>query len=97
MEVTLLYFDDCPNWRDTDRILRRLANEYGYNLTHRQVTTEEEATRVEFRGSPTILVDGTDPFADPDAPTGLSCRVYTSPEGLRGSPTEDMLRGALAL
>lgn len=97
MEVTLLYFDDCPNWKDTDRTLKRLADEFGYDLTHRQIATPEEASRAGFRGSPTILVDGTDPFADPDTPTGLSCRVYATPEGLRGSPTEDMLRHALGL
>ena len=95
MEVTLLYFDDCPNWKDTDRLLRQLADEFDYKLTHRQVTAQEQATKAGFRGSPTILVDGADAFADPDAPTGLSCRVYATPEGLRGQPTENMLRHAL--
>ena len=96
MEVTLLYFDDCPNWQDTDRMLTRLATEFGYDLTYQRVTTHEEAAQVGFRGSPTVLIEGVDPFADSHAPTGLSCRVYATPEGLRGSPTEEMLRRALA-
>lgn len=94
MEVTLLYFDDCPNWKDTDHLLIQLATEFGYDLTRRRISTDEEANRVGFRGSPTILIEGADPFADPDAPTGLSCRLYATPEGLRGSPTEEMLRRA---
>lgn len=28
MEVTLQYFDDCPNWRQTDRHLQELVNEF---------------------------------------------------------------------
>ena len=95
MEVRLLYFDDCPNWKVTDRILERMSTELGYTLTRERVTTPEEADRVGFRGSPTILIDGVDPFADPDTPTSLSCRVYNTPEGLRGSPSEEMLRHAL--
>ena len=96
MEVTLLYFDDCPNWEDTNRMLARLAAEFGYDLTRQRVATHEEAALVGFRGSPTVLIDGVDPFAEPDSPTGLSCRLYTTPKGLRGSPTEEMLRRALA-
>lgn len=34
-----------------------------------------------------LLIDGVDPFADPNAPVGLSCRVYTTDTGYRGSPT----------
>ncbi len=55
----------------------------------------EEAERTGFRGSPSILIDGADAFADPDAPVGLSCRVYQTPHGPTGSPTLDQLREAL--
>lgn len=96
MEVTLLYFDDCPNWRIADAHLRHLAVE-DPRLTIRRVVvkTPEEAERAGFTGSPTILVEGSDPFAEPGAPTGLACRVYRTPEGLRGSPTLDQLRAAV--
>ena len=57
----------------------------------------EEADRVGFRGSPSVLIDGTDPFSDPDAPVGLSCRVYSTPDGLAGSPTLEQLRTALSV
>jgi len=42
-----------------------------------------------------VLVDGVDPFADSDDPVGLSCRVFRTPEGLRGAPTGQQLVEAL--
>lgn len=95
MDVTLLYFDDCPSWETTDERLRALADEFGFELDHRRVETPEAAEEVGFRGSPTVLVDGRDPFADDDDPTGLSCRIYQTPDGPAGSPTTDQLRAAL--
>jgi hypothetical protein len=96
IDVTLLYFDDCPNWRQAEAHLIQLAREIpGLTVTRHPVDTPEEAERVGFRGSPSILVDGVDPFADPDAPVGLSCRVYMTPEGPSGSPTLEQLRKAL--
>ena len=37
-----------------------------------------------------------DPFADAEAPVGLSCRMYQTPDGAAGSPTLDQLRQLLA-
>lgn len=51
----------------------------------------EDATRLRFRGSPTILIDGADPFADKTSPVGLACRVLPTPDGLRGAPTVEQL------
>jgi hypothetical protein len=95
MDVTLLYFDGCPSWQTADARLAELAHEFDLTVTRRQVTTPEEAERVSFRGSPTILVDGRDVFAEGHEPGGLSCRVYQTPEGLAGAPTLDQLRAVL--
>ncbi|MEE8330577.1 MAG: thioredoxin family protein, partial [Acidimicrobiia bacterium] len=56
----------------------------------------EAAAAADFRGSPTIVIAGLDPFSDPDAPVGLSCRVYRTDDGYAGSPSLDQLRGALS-
>ena len=87
MEVQLLYFDGCPNWQETDHRLREAIAALGLDVSpvHVSVTTPEEAERWRFRGSPTVLVDGVDPFADEAAPVGLSCRVFQTPDGLRGA------------
>jgi len=97
MDIALLYFDDCPNWKVADERLAAIAAERpDLTVSHHLVETLEEAERVGFHGSPSILVDGVDVFADPDAGVGLSCRVYRSPDGLAGAPTVEQLRAALA-
>jgi hypothetical protein len=98
MKVTVLYFDGCPNWQTADARLRqaiRRLDRSDVAVTHRQVRSAEQAEQLSFRGSPTILIDGRDPFADPGAPVGLSCRVYETDTGLTGAPTVDQLVAAL--
>jgi len=94
--VTLLYFDGCPNWQVADERLRRLKDEAGFTLEHATVDTPEDAERLGFRGSPTLLIDGEDPFATGEEPAGLACRVYGTPDGPQGSPTLAQLRAVLA-
>ncbi len=95
MKVTLLFFDGCPNWQDTNASLELLAGEFGFDLDRCQVETVEDAERVHFRGSPTVLIDGSDVFANGDEPIGLSCRVYRTEHGLAGAPTIEQLRDFL--
>ncbi len=96
MNVTLQYFDGCPNWKVTKGHLEALIDE-GHEMAigYRLIDTPELADELGFRGSPTVLIDGVDPFADPDAPVGLSCRVYRTAEGVEGSPTLEQLRVAV--
>ena len=98
VKVTLLFFDDCPNWRVADDHLRTLAREFAdVVVAHQRVETPDEAERVGFRGSPTILIDGVDPFANESDPVGgLSCRVFVTPDGPAGSPSLEQLRQALS-
>ncbi|MGH3578251.1 MAG: DF family (seleno)protein [Mycobacterium sp.] len=95
MKVELLYFEDCPNWRTADRRLQSLATERGFEVEHRLVSTPEEAEAASFHGSPTILVDGRDPLARGDEPSGLACRLYQTPDGVAGAPTVEQLRAVL--
>jgi glutaredoxin len=96
VKIELLYFDGCPNCTVADERLRALADDLGITVAHHKVETPEEAEEMGFRGSPTILVDGRDPFARGDEPVGLSCRIYQTPDGLAGSPTTEQLQTALA-
>ncbi|MEO6123065.1 MAG: thioredoxin family protein [Ilumatobacteraceae bacterium] len=96
MDITLLYFDDCPNWEQAAEHLDGLTREFpDLNITHRLVDTDEDAQRVGFHGSPSILIDNVDVFAPKDAPVGLSCRMYQTPDGPAGSPTIGQLRDAV--
>lgn len=97
MDIALLYFDDCPNWKIADERLAAIAAERSdLTVARHLVDTAEEAERLGFHGSPSILVDGVDIFAEPDAGVGLSCRVYRTPDGTAGAPTIEQLRAALA-
>ena len=98
MELTLLYFDGCPNSMIAYDRLVIVADELkdvDVTVTRRLVETLEDAERTGFRGSPSILVDGVDLFGEFDAPFGLSCRRYRTPDGPTGAPTVEQLRTAL--
>ena len=55
-------------------------------ISYQGIESQDEAEKLQFRGSPTILVSGHDPFADPDASVGLLCRVYRTGQRSSGSP-----------
>lgn len=98
VRVTLRYFDDCPHWRIAYDRLRQVLREEGLSDVEpllELVVSPEDAERLRFVGSPTILIDGRDPFGGPEENLGMSCRVYRTPDGLAGSPTLDQLRAAL--
>jgi hypothetical protein len=99
MKVEVLYFDGCPTYEAATKTLRVVLAEEGVEAEVElvAVNTDEEARRFRFPGSPTIRVDGRDLFpAGEREDWRLGCRVYATPEGLRGSPTAEMLRAALA-
>ena len=95
--MVVRYFDGCPHWRNAyDLLVRALAAE-GLDTEPRleRVDTDEDAQRLDFVGSPTILVGGRDPFRGIDGSPGLSCRIFQTPEGLAATPTFEQLREAL--
>jgi hypothetical protein len=98
VKFQLLYFDGCPHWRVADARLRAALDKLGSTTEVERVlvTTPEEAEAWRFHGSPSVLVDGDDPFAEPGAPVGLSCRLYRTPAGVDGSPTVEQLVAVLA-
>ncbi len=92
----LLYFSDCPNWKIAEERLQVIMTERDdLTLTHRLVESPQEADRVRFHGSPSILIDGVDVFAEPGARVGLTCRRYPTPQGYAGAPTLEQLREVL--
>jgi len=98
VKVELLYFDGCPAYRTAEYALKAVLADEGIEakVTLIAVNTDEEARRLRFPGSPTIRVEGRDLFPAPEREDWrLGCRVYATPEGLKGSPTAEMLREAL--
>lgn len=90
----MLYFDGCPSHEPTGEALREALAEEGIEarVAAVAVNTDEDARRLRFPGSPTIRLNGEDLFpARKPENWGLRCRVYATPEGLKGSPTREML------
>ena len=95
--VTIQYFSGCPHWQVADARVRAAAHGHDdVTIDDQLVETPEDAQRLGFAGSPTILIDGVDPFAEPGQPIGLGCRIYRTPEGPQGAPTAEQLAQALA-
>ena len=98
MKVEVLYFDGCPTYETATKTLRAVLAEEGSEAEVQlvAVNTDEEAGRLRFPGSPTIRVDGEDLFPVAEREDWRQgCRVYATPQGLRGCPTAEMLREAL--
>jgi hypothetical protein len=90
MQVSVLYFADCPNWADAGQRMRMALDTIGRDdveVHFRAVESAEEAAAVGFGGSPSFLVDGVDPFGSPASAGALTCRVYPTENGLSGVPT----------
>lgn len=93
----MLTVPDCPNAPlALERITAALdGREADVELV--EVRDEAEAARWGMTGSPTVLLDGTDPFAVPGAPVSASCRLYPDEEGrAAGAPGVEALRKTLA-
>jgi glutaredoxin len=97
VDITLLYFEGCPNWQPAAQLLDRLAATFPDIGLHRvTVETDEHAKQLEFRGSPTILINGVDPWPTAGSDFGLSCRMFPTPAGPAGCPTWDQLVDAVS-
>jgi hypothetical protein len=98
MEITIMHTPDCPNvaraQERTEQALRELRLE-PVQIRLEVVVGPEEAQRLGFRGSPTILVDGDDPFVAAGTPFAFACRLYMTPDGPDAAPSVEQLRHAL--
>jgi len=65
-------------------------------VSHQVISDEGDAARWGMHGSPTLLIDGVDPFAEPGQPPSLSCRLYRDDDGrISGAPSASQLRQAI--
>ncbi|MGH3375912.1 MAG: alkylmercury lyase family protein [Actinoallomurus sp.] len=97
LELTVLTVPDCPNDPViTERLAEVLADVPDARLVRHVVQDEADAARRGMHGSPTLLVNGVDPFAAPDTPASVSCRIYRDETGhTEGAPSVGALRRAI--
>lgn len=97
MKIQLLYFDGCPSWETALQNLKAACALEGLpaEIEPVEVQNNKNAARLRFLGSPSIVVGGQDLWPETRKAYYLSCRMYRTPEGMRGWPTVEMLRERL--
>ena len=99
MKVELLYFDGCPNHEALLPRLRELLAAAGAEskIELRRIESADVAERERFLGSPTVRINGeeVDPGAAERTDFGLKCRLFATPEGLRGVPADEWVLAAV--
>jgi copper chaperone CopZ len=96
MKVEVLYFEGCPNHAPAVQLAREVLAALGLTGTVEEVEVKnrEDAMRLRFLGSPTVLVNGVD--VEPSARTrtdfGFCCRTYNG-EGL---PVRELVAQAMS-
>ncbi|WP_067834689.1 organomercurial lyase [Nocardia lijiangensis] len=98
MKLEILQVPDCPNVPVLEDRIRQAAAGAPVEIVHRVITDPDQAAAAGMAGSPTLLIDGRDPFATAGQVPSLSCRLYpTADGGLDGAPSVGALCTALGL
>lgn len=96
MELIVLAVPDCPNVEAMLQRLEQAAPDDAARVDVRLITDQVQAARHGMHGSPTLLINGTDPFAAPNATASVSCRIYRDADGRAvGAPSIEQLREVL--
>jgi hypothetical protein len=97
VELTVLAVPGCPNVPLLkQRLAEVLAGGPPVTVRWRVIADATEAARWRMHGSPTLLVNGHDPFAEPGTGPAMACRMYRAEHGgLDGAPSVAALRQAL--
>jgi hypothetical protein len=97
VHLTVLAVSGCPNAPVlADRLAAVVDGRPAVSVSHQVIRDEAEAARRGMHGSPTLLIDGVDPFAEPGQPPTMSCRLYRDGSGhLSGAPSPGQLREAI--
>lgn len=97
MKIELLYFDGCPSWQaGLQKLTAALrAEDIQAAVELVKVSDDAEAEAKRFLGSPSFRVSGVELWPEAREQYALGCRVYPTAQGLRGTPTVEMLRERL--
>jgi hypothetical protein len=99
MRLEILHVPECPGTVVLEsRLAVLLAGRPDIDVRRQVIAGQDQAERRGMAGSPTLLVDGADPFARPGQRPAIACRRYPDEQGRPGmAPTLRQLREALRL
>lgn len=88
VRIDILYVTGCPNLTAARARVHQALQDAGLSAVVEEVEilTQADAQRFGMHGSPTILIDGHDPFRAADEPS-LACRLYRTAGAVEGAPT----------
>ncbi len=94
MIIDVLYIEDCPSWQTGVANLKAAlaAENIIIEINTILVKDDAKARQLKFLGSPSFQTNGSDLWPEKRENYNLSCRVYSTPAGMRGAPTVEMLR-----
>jgi hypothetical protein len=92
--IQLLYFEGCPSWQNGLENLKTAMQMEGLDaaVVLVEVKDNDDAARLRFLGSPSFQIDGQDLWPEDRDTYSLSCRIYSTPDGMKGYPSVEMLR-----
>lgn len=99
MRLDILHVPGCPNVAVLRQRLDQVVAQHNgpVDIIERAVTDLASAQEYGMTGSPTLLVDGVDPFARPELVPSESCRLYRDGDGrVDRAPSVTALREALS-
>ena len=97
MEITIQVSRGCPHRSLAEERVRTAVAAAGRaDLAVREVVVADDCEGgAGFGGSPTILIDGRDPFNRFGDGHNPSCRLYRTEHGLEGAPSVAAIRRAI--
>jgi hypothetical protein len=96
VKVEFLYFDSCPGHKQTLVNLKAalLDGKISADLVLINVTSEAQAEKVRFQGSPSIRVNGKD-LDGRNEGYSYGCRIYQVDGKITPTPTKEFIRAKL--
>ena len=94
MRVAIQYWEECPSHGEALARVRKVLEDENIHVKIElvRVESEEQAQRLHFVGSPTILVNDVDIDPPTTSHYGLTCRAYRLEDGrISPLPSEQMI------
>jgi hypothetical protein len=98
MHIAILHVPDCPNLELTRSRVSAALDQCGVEASVGEVlvATPTAADELGMHGSPTIAIDGHDPFDHDQGRGSMSCRLYWAEGRIDGAPGIAELIAAIA-
>ena len=94
MKIRFLYIESCPSWRQGLQNLKAALEAEGVNEEIELIEVQDDmyADYYSFLGSPSIHINRKDLWPERLPSYHMGYRAYSTPEGIQGFPTVEMLR-----